>query len=313
MLEGSTVEEVISTVMNYDLPNDIMELVEGYERIFDRRNRFLWKWIGAVFRQGITLSCVDERYFDFVVDYLKIPITMVATILDDAVDYYKDRELIDKAYEIVFYGRSFNDERLFFFEKLWNYILHAMRELPRFDEFFPIFEYDVRQMFDAMYYSHLVNTKPEVMNIKEAEIHIANNMVYFLYTGVDLMASPTFDKNELPLLRTVIWHAQQMARIGNWLSTWKRELKERDFSSGVFAYVVSNRFVSPGQLTKIAEDEIINVIEGANPDEYFMKLWVENYRKVEEIGKNIRSVDIEALLKGLENLLKYHLATEGYK
>lgn len=193
----STVEEVISTVMNYDLPEDIVELVEGYENFFGRRDRFLWKWIGVVFRQGITLSCVDERYFDFVVN-LKIPITMVVAILDDAADYYKDCELIDRAYEIIFYGRSFNDERLLFFERLWNYTLQAMRELPRFEEFFPIFEYDMRQMFDAIYYSHLVNTKPEVLNLKEAEIHLANNMIYFLYTGIDLMASPLLTKMNCP-------------------------------------------------------------------------------------------------------------------
>ncbi|WP_456329957.1 hypothetical protein [Archaeoglobus sp.] len=311
MLEESTVEDVISTVMNYDLPGDIVELVESYEKVFGRRDRFLWKWIGVVFRQGITLSCVDERYFDFVVN-LKIPITMLDVILDDAADYYKDCELIDRAYEVIFYGRSFNDERLLFFERLWNYIIQAIRELPRFEEFFPIFEYDMRQMFDAMYYSHLVNTKPEVLNLKEAEIHLANNMIYFLYTDVDLMASPTFDKNELPLLRTVIWHTQQMARIGNWLSTWKRELRERDFTSGVFAYIVSNGLVFPDQLPEMDEIEIVSVIEETNPDEYFMRLWMENYRKVEEIGKNIRSVDIKALLRGFENLLKYHLATEGY-
>jgi hypothetical protein len=104
-----------------------------------------------------------------------------------------------------------------------------------------------------------------------------------------------------------------MARIGNWLSTWKRELKERDFSSGVFAYIVSKGFVSPNELVEMNEDEIAGIVEKANPNMYFMELWMENYRKVEEIGRNIKSVDIKALLRGFENLLKFHLATEGYK
>lgn len=138
-------------------------------------------------------------------------------------------------------------------------------------------------------------------------------MAYFLYTGFDLMASPNFDFNELPLLRGVVWYAQQMARIGNWLSTWKRELREKDLSSGVFAYLLSKNLVSPDNLLELSEEEAIELVDKAGVVEHFLTKWRENYWRVEEIGRNIKSVDIKKLLKGLENLLKFHLATEGYK
>lgn len=77
-----------------------------------------------------------------------------------------------------------------------------------------------------------------------------------------------------------------MARIGNWLSTWKRELRERDFTSGVFAYIVSNRLVSPNQLPEMDEAEIVSIIEETHPDEYFMRLWMENNRRLRKLEKH---------------------------
>lgn len=173
----------------------VEELVERYEIAGGRRDRFLWKWVATVFRQGITLSCVEEEYLDTVID-LKVLLTVIDAIVDDAADYYKDRELINRAYMILFYGKSFSEKKLILFKDLWDYILREMKGLPRFEEFFPIFEYDIRQMFNAMYYSYLANTKPETLNLKEAEIYVANNMIIFPYIDIDLMASPSFDITE---------------------------------------------------------------------------------------------------------------------
>jgi hypothetical protein len=234
-------------------------------------------------------------------------------ILDDAADYDKDRVFIDKAYEIVFYGKSYDEEELIFFEKLWKYIVHEVAKLPRFKEFWHVLEYDIRQMFNAMYFSLLINTKLEVLNLKEAEIYISNNMISYLYTGIDLMASPSFNKNELPVLREIIWYAQQLARIGNWLSTWKRETGERDYSSGIFAFMVSKGIITPTELPNLSTRELFRKADGSGVVKYFIDKWNSNYAKIKALSGRVNSVNIDHLLEGLENLLKFHLATEGYK
>lgn len=60
-----------------------------------------------------------------------------------------------------------------------------MKSLPRFDEFLPLLRYDIRQVFNAMYYSHLITTKLEVMNLRESRIYLANDMMHFVYTDLD--------------------------------------------------------------------------------------------------------------------------------
>ena len=127
------------------------------------------------------------------------------------------------------------------------------------------------------------------------------------------MVSPDFDDNELPYLRNAFWYAQQMARIGNWLSTWKREAKEKDISSGVFAYVFSNKIIEYNDFETLSDSEIIERIENSNVNEFFMNIWKENYVKLVSLKEKIKSVDMDAYIKGLENVIKFHMASEGMK
>jgi hypothetical protein len=154
------------------------------------------------------------------------------------------------------------------------------------------------------------------MNLQEMEFYGSFNMIVYVLNGIDLMASPNFDKKDLPHLRTVFWNAQQMARIGNWLSTWKREIKEEDVSSGVFAYALSNNILSIDELKKLNnldEKYIIEKIENSGMLEYFEKNWMKSYENIKNNKDKIKSVDINQYMNGLENLIKLHLASEGFK
>jgi hypothetical protein len=104
-----------------------------------------------------------------------------------------------------------------------------------------------------------------------------------------------------------------MARIGNWLSTWKREVKEKDYSSGVFAYVFSNKIIDIDEIKNLTENEIIKRIENSCVKDYFLSIWKENYLKLLSYKDRIKSVDMKAYLDGLETVIKFHMASEGFK
>ena len=104
-------------------------------------------------------------------------------------------------------------------------------------------EFDEVAAIAFRFWDLMINKNPDIINLHEVEYYDSHNMIVYLMNDIDLMASTKINKEELPHLRKAFWHAQQMARVGNWLSTWKREIKEKDFSSGVFAYIFSNNIV----------------------------------------------------------------------
>ena len=238
---------------------------------------------------------------------------MIDAIFDDTADREKDWEKTAKLSDIILRGCHPENQIEIFLLDLWRHINSELKNLPAYKYYKTLFHFDLIQMINSMYYSCLINQNLHLLNFTENRIHTAPNMIIYLYIDVDLMASPSFDRNELGRLREMLWYVQQMARIGNWITTWKRELKERDFSSGVFAYAISNDILRSGELRKLDESEIISRIESSRVIEQLFKIWKENQQKALSISENLKSVDGLAFLKGFENLMKFHLASEGFK
>ena len=309
--------KILESVSSYTLSDDVKSFIKRYDGVFGKRDNFLWKWLGALYREsGVTLSTVDLKHLDSVVDD-KIILTMLFSILDDVSEYYKDAELMEALLEIpnnnIDSSIIKKNEKLLFFKNLWDYLLGKLTKYPRYEEFKDIFWYDFNQMKNSVYFSFLVNKRPELINLHEMEIYDCHNMIVFLLNGIDLMVSPEFDKKDLPHLRTVFWHAQQMARIGNWLSTWKREIKEKDLCSGVIGYALSNKILSINDLKQLNEDDVIQKIEDSGAYQYFDSSWKQNYEKIKCMKDTIKSIDMDNYITGLENVFKFHMASEGLK
>ena len=145
-------------------------------------------------------------------------------------------------------------------------------------------------------------------------------MMIFGFADVDLVHSPNFDRTELSTLRRVIDHAQRMARIGNWITTWERELFERDFTSGIIVHAMENDVVTLAELRSIQENEtetdvkmLIETIDDHAIEKVFLNQWHEELAAARELADDIDSVDIEDYLDGIEVVMEYHLASRGLK
>jgi hypothetical protein len=310
-------QEILDKINRYELSTDVKSFSDEYEKLFEERNVFLWKFLGSVFTDtGATLSTVDEKYMNSVTD-IKIVFSILCGILDDVADVHKDKKLLQKMTNIVYNRQNLiidlKDERILLVKKMWDFLTKELEKLPRYKEFKDIFMYDLKQFLNAFEYACLINDNPTMICLHESENYDAHNMMVFIFNGVDLMASPDFDKDELPQIRTAFWHAQKMARIGNWLSTWKRELKQNDLGSGVFTYAITKKIIDHDDVQKLSEEELISKIENSDANEYFLKSWKQNYELLDSLKGKVTSVDINAYVNGLENVIKYHLATEGLK
>lgn len=310
-------ENIIEKIKNYELSENVSYFSKEYQKLFNERNDFLWKFLGSVFTEtGVTLSTVDKKYFDSVTD-IKIIISILCGVLDDVADVHKDKELLNNMMNVIYKKETqqskFKDEKVLFIKEIWSFLLKELKKLPRYKEFKDIFMYDFKQFLNTFEYSCLISKNPDMICLRESENYDAHNMMVFIFNGIDLMGSPNFDKDELPHIRTVFWHAQRMARIGNWLSTWKRELKQNDLSSGVFSYAISKKILDKNDFDNLPKEEIISRIEGSDAYNFFMDAWTQNYQELDSLKGKIKSIDIESYSNGLRNVIKYHLSTEGLK
>ena len=315
VLKNLNKKEILEKIGNYDLSEKIIYYANEYDEIFGNRNKFLWKFMGAIFEEkGIVLSTVDEKYFKSVTDS-KIILTILVCILDDVADLNQDKTLLNEMIEIMKIDSDKNpsNKKLKLVKELWNDLISELKKYPRYEEFIDIFMFDLKQTINALDYSYLINKNPEIINLSEVKNYDSHNMIVFLMNGIDLMASTSIDKRDLPPLRKAFWHAQQMARVGNWLSTWRREVKEKDFSSGVFAYIFSNNIIKCEEIEKLSDEEIIRKIEQSDINSYFFDLWEKNFKQLKSLKSEIKSVDMNRYCTGFENVLKYHMSTVGYK
>jgi len=299
------------------LPPRIVALVDEYERHCGERDRFLWQWIYSLF-PAFTLSSVAEAEREHVREQ-KMVLTMFVTILDDLVENHGDRATFEQAQRLVTDPEAVDrsrvavsDEYFAFIEQVWAEFETGLEDAPRHGEYVDVFDYDCRQTLNAMDYSAVVNENPRIANLGGAEHYDAHNMVMFPYADVDLMYSPGFDIDDFGTVRDLLWDLQEMARIGNWLTTWEREITEGDYSAGVVVLALQEGIVTPTELE--AEPEAaIQRIKDEKVEQLFRDRWLTRYQAVRDREFDTESVDLDALVKGMETVFQYHEASRGHK
>ena len=309
----------LQEIHRVELPDRIVRLVDEYESLNGERDRFLWQWMYSLF-PAFTLSSVAEEHREHVLSQ-KMVLTMFVTILDDLVDNQGDRRTFEEARRLVqdpeAVDRSrveVSDEYFDFIEQLWTEFADGLDDAPRGDEFEDIFDYDCRQTLNAMDYSAVVNENPRIANLGGAEHYDAHNMVMFPYADVDLMYSPDFDLADFGTVRDVLWDLQEMARIGNWLTTWEREVAEGDYSAGIVMLALQEGIVTPEELEDADDDgaAAIERIRDEDIEATFRDRWAQRYRAVRDREFTTESVDLNALIDGLETVSQYYEASYGH-
>ena len=311
--------DLIGEVSAVELPETVLDVVAEYDRVVADRDTFLWKWIHSLF-DAFTLSSVDPRDVHRVKE-IKTLFTVFITTLDDLVESHDDKETFEEARRVVRdpgtvdpSREGVNTEILEFVEKIWTDIDEGLRAAPRYGEFKDIFEYDLRQGFNAMEYTRLVSDNAHIANATGARTYDAHNMVLFPYTDIDLMFSSGFAMDDLSALRDLTWDLQKMARIGNWVTTWERELTEGDYSAGVIVQAIQDDVVKADELNPAGDlESIVERIKECGVEEAFLDEWCERHRRVCEREYDIGSVDVSAYIGGMETVMEYHLASRGMK
>ncbi len=317
--------ELMRRVHEHELPPVLEELVAEYVTLDGARDRFMWQWVHQLAPQN-TLPPVEPEFRDKVAIDKTLTILYV-TLLDDVLEKRRDRATFEEAAKVPFPHRNVHWERpgldigyVEFTMRVWQTLQGRLEEAPAYDEYARLFEYDLRQAINAIEYTHLVIDRPDLATMHDLELYESHNMVMFGYLDIDLMHARRSLVGELPALRRAIWTAQQMARIGNWLSTWERELHEGDYSSGIVVHALQNDVISRDDIAAVergeegAAAELIQRIQDEGIEEQFLSRWDVHHDELVEVDRReLDSMDLGPFIDGLKTVLRYHLASRGLK
>lgn len=310
-------------VAEHELPPVVSELAEEYETKIGHRDQFLLQWLHVVF-PFFTLSSVDSAYEERARTD-KALASMFVMLLDDIGEHNHDTTTLTEVAKLPATNGPIDRDvpgldldYAEVTETVWRTLHSRLRDAPRYDEIDSLLRYDLQQVTHAIQYSVVMNEQPEVANMAEAQALGAHNMMMLAYADIDIAYSPEFDMDDLGALRSLILEVQEMARIGNWVTTWERELGEGDVSAGVFVSAVENGVVSPVSLRNAATDPttrdlLEEAIRDAHVEDALLEQWQQRFEQLRCASPQIESVDVDGFLEGMERVMAYHLASRGLK
>ena len=317
-IDAGRLREAIERVRQQALPTDLSVWVREYGKV-GQRDEFLWRWCMEGVRLT-TLSCVDPDQFETgrVTKTLGV---MFDVLLDDVADQSGDAAYLEQLLRIPLTTdavdfSAFSAEQQAYAEVtrgVWQAVVKRAQSYPRYGEFRTLLQFDYRQLLNAMRYSHMLNGDPDLLNLAEHDLYLPHNMHMMISGTLDLMCSKRFERAELGKVREALWHAQCMGRVGNLVTTWERELGENDFTSGVFAFAAQQGLVTVQECAEADVEKLRQTIAAHGCEAYFLNRWQEHRRQLLALSDAVRTVDLQALVAGLEQLLEIHLGSRGLK
>ncbi len=317
-LTPERIEKEINEIQKVKLPLELQRWMEEYEKVGER-DEFIWKWLYKMF-QVVSPFSVIKKYQKSLWS-VKVLVTMFIVQLDDIADKQKNEILLDKLLKISLkqnhidfnYLNKKEKRYLIYTKNLWNYIEQKIKKYPKYKKLKKIFYFDTVQVLNTIKYSHFLNNYPYLINKTECDLYMPYNMVAMIYSELDLMCLSNIDFRKFGKIREIILLAQKMARIGNWISTWEREIYEDDFSSGVFIYAIDLGITTIDEMNKKNKLKIIKKIKNTKIEKNFLKEWERYYYEIEKLGTGIKAIYIKKFLSGLEKLIVLHLISKKYK
>ena len=311
---------IVRDMTRTELPAELDPLLEHYATVTEDRDELLWQWLYYVF-PSFRLSSVAAEHAE-TARKAKFCFSLFMTVLDDLSERHRDKETFEQGRKIPFASTrcdpdapGVDPESLSLLRHAWELTEGYLARAPRREEFRELFEFDLRQSLNTMDYNRLVNNGPQLASPQGAELYDTHNMLLYVYVDIDLAFSPGFDRADLATLRDVTWDAQRLARIGNWVTTWERELDERDYTSRVVVEALERGVVTEAEIRSedVPNDVLVRRIQAAGIEREHLLTWNETYRRLVSREYDVDSVDLHAFVDGMRHLLEIDVKARGLK
>lgn len=279
------------------------------------RDLYLWQWC----LHGIeitTLPIVQDELFNEIVD-LKLLSVIICVLFDDVADQSHNEQWLRELVNVV-HTRTISsqlDEHICdhvqIAHELWQAYETRVRALPEFAELESVWQFDIDQFLTSMRYAQMINQSPDLANPTEHDVYTPHNMLMVSFGTLDMMASNTVPASERGAIREALWHAQAMGRVGNVLSTWRREIHEGDYSNGLVARALSQELVTANQLHELSPEEAIELLKELGIEHELHAKWERHRRISSRAAARIHTFDMTSVLDSHDRFLEMHLGSTG--
>ena len=265
-VSGDRSAVLLQSVHDHELPAELRGLITEYESLPESRPRFLWRWVHHL-APANTMPFVEKRHVAAVATD-KTMLVCFITLLDDLVERRADHETFDALADLVRPGggdtgvgdidtsdSEVDEAYATVTAHAWETLAGRIQQGQEYDRYAPLFRFDVRQVLTSVKYSSLAIERPGLAAASDLRRYETHNMGVCAFADIDLMHSPVTLGEDRSAFQDAVHAAQRIARIGNWLSTWERELHKGDTSSGVVIAAIKRRLLNTDDLT--ADESVI--------------------------------------------------------
>lgn len=314
---------LLNEVETSELSPAIKDIVQD-DGVLGDRELFTWKWEWHIFGEPLTLNCVPEEY-EQAAQEAKTLMGIYITLIDDVGEQLNDKttfwELSKTAYpaaEPDWERDDVDSDYAHSIRRVWTELTDRLQSAPRFEEFIEPLLFNLRQTIQAMDYARLSADERALMNPEETWHFDTQAIGLFVNWTVDLMFSPSFERDDFRAFRQVVYELQHMWRLGNWIITWEREVHEHDYSAGIFVEALNQGIIDETDLEHLESGEmdpeqLIGRIKASGLAEQFTADWKRRRDQLLERDFEMESLDSGEMVEKMEWLMQSHLATEGYR
>lgn len=295
-----TVEEYTTHISNFTFTDSVQDTIDMYYTLdAGNRDKFVWKWIGRVIEE---LTVVNSQ----TAKEEKLLLSIFITTIDDIGEIEGNKEVFQKACRIPWDNVETTNNKIKFLSQTWNKISKKLQEKPQYERFKETFFFDLKTCFEAMNYTRVVNKNPEMFNQTELKTHDKYGMPLFLFVDIDLMHHTHIEESEIRQIRSTVDELTYIVRVGNWITTWEREIQENDLISGVVGKALQENIITYEEMKQLDSEALINKINNSGIETEMEQSWKANYDSINSKAPQLETFNLKSLVTGVGEVMTHY-------
>lgn len=285
-----------------------LEIRQLYPAIFSHRTSFFWKWIQVAFE--IVRLNISPNYF--IHDHsLKCRSAMVTYLLDDICDTTQDESCFKRGIAALSGKISKNESDLnTLLYQAWVSVQNDIQKAQNY----PLLKNDIVEAYEKQWYSlrySLTLLDKSAIDWDAYIEFIPHTTSVYMGGLIDLLFTPNILSSQVEQLKKVFLLTQKMAQIGNWVTTWEREVDHNDFTSGVVVFAIENNWVRRGDIKNRNAEALKRDIERSPSENYFLTMWKESREECCQLSKQLDIPLVDEYINSFSTILFMQLASVG--